>query len=315
MTEPLPFVAGEVRLVLLKVILYCCSALYSCLPPCSLVADREPCCSNALTQAWENHVEKKHRQAIVLISLAPDRVRCRRGVRPASNQNGHHCFVCRTYICLRKSASACRHCLLCCTPAIHLREPASLPAASPTFATPLPRFKSRWWICQRRLQLITAASLEPWYEATHPLNCLSSVIYKFIDWSCCARRCPLVASGPRSWRIVNTCRPSRGTTRWKLSPLLLLIVWGEHAVICAYSFVFSHGENLHVSLHDLFSATLSLVFVPIRIFSKWLHRCPVVRAKQAAMQITYGTCPRNSLIYDQPQCVSTSLVKSRVLLC
>ena len=160
-----------------------------------------------------------------------------------------------------------------------------------------------------------AVSLEPWYEAAHPLNCLSSVIYKFIDWSCCARRCPLVASGPRSWRIVNTCRPSRGTTRWKLSPLLLLIVWGEHAVICVYSFVFSHGENLHVSLHDLFSSTPSLAFVPIRIFSKWLHRCPVVRAKQAAMQITYGTCPRNSLIYDQPQCVSTSLVKSRVLLC
>jgi len=165
------------------------------------------------------------------------------------------------------------------------------------------------------MHLTTAASLEPWYEAAHPLNCLSSVIYKFIDWSCCARRCPLVASGPRSWRIVNTCRPSRGTTRWKLSPLLLLIVWGEHAVICAYSFVVSHGENLRVSLHDLFSATPSLAFVPIRIFSKWLHRCLVVRAKQAAMQITYGTCPRNSLIYDQPQCVSTSLVKSRVLLC
>ena len=51
LTEPLPFVAGEVRLVLLKVILYCCLALYSCLPPCSLVADHEPCCSNAQTQA------------------------------------------------------------------------------------------------------------------------------------------------------------------------------------------------------------------------------------------------------------------------
>ena len=32
LSEPLPFVAGEVRLVLLKVILYCCSALYSSLP-------------------------------------------------------------------------------------------------------------------------------------------------------------------------------------------------------------------------------------------------------------------------------------------
>jgi hypothetical protein len=30
--------------------------------------------------------------------------------------------------------------------------------------------------------------------------------------------------------------------------------------------------------------------VPIRIFSKWSHHCHVVQAKQAAMQITYGTC-------------------------
>jgi len=55
-----------------------------------------------------------------------------------------------------------------------------------------------------------AASLEPciWYEAAHPLNCLSSVIYKFINWSCCARRCPLVSSGPRPWRLwIRADRP------------------------------------------------------------------------------------------------------------
>ena len=122
--------------------------------------------------------------------------------------------------------------------------------------------------------------------------------------------CEYVQTVQRPCRLLRDCW-RRGTTRWKLSPLALLNVWGEHAVICAYSFVFSHGENLHVSLHDLFSAT------PYGTCSsrKWLHRCLVVRAKQAAMQITYGTCPRNSLIYDQPQCVSTSLVKSRVLLC
>lgn len=82
----------------IEVILYCCSIPYSCLRVLSLptvnlaAAPPKP-------KPEGNYLEKQHRhQAVVLISLAPDRVCCRRGVRPATSQNSgsHHCFVCRT---------------------------------------------------------------------------------------------------------------------------------------------------------------------------------------------------------------------------
>ena len=37
---------------------------------------------------------------------------------------------------------------------------------------------------------------------------------------------------------------------------------GEDAIICAWSFVFSYGEHIHISLHDL-SVALLLALVPM----------------------------------------------------